>query len=235
LHTDSNGGTPTAPVSAPGKLWTRDFTIITLGSMVSLLGNAISGFSMSLMVLDYTDSSFLYAIYIAVYTLPQIIMPVFSGALLDRFSRKRMIYTLDYISACLYAWLPCCWVGAGSASPSGVLLLPDRQHQQRLYRGISELLSPAHLRGNYSKAYSISSVLETLAVLMVPVATFAYNKVGIAPLLGVNAVLFAIAATVETGYAPTRSTSRPSGRRWSTPVARPGTCCSATYGRAFCI
>ena len=36
----------------PRPLWTRDFTIITLGSVVSMLGNALSGFAMSLMVLD---------------------------------------------------------------------------------------------------------------------------------------------------------------------------------------
>ena len=32
-------------------LWTRDFTIITLGSVVSMFGNSMSGFAMSLMVL----------------------------------------------------------------------------------------------------------------------------------------------------------------------------------------
>ena len=51
-------------------LWTRDFTIITLGSVVSMFGNAMSGFAMSLMVLDISDSTFLYAIYIMMYTVP---------------------------------------------------------------------------------------------------------------------------------------------------------------------
>ena len=56
-------------------LWTRDFTIITLGSVVSMFGNSMSGFAMSLMVLDISDSTLLYAIYIAMFTLPQLIMP----------------------------------------------------------------------------------------------------------------------------------------------------------------
>ena len=89
------------PAVAP--LWTRDFTIITLGSVVSMLGNAMSGFALSLLVLDYTDSPLLYAIYIATFTAPQIVAPIFSGAILDRFSRKRTIYTLDFISAGIYA------------------------------------------------------------------------------------------------------------------------------------
>ena len=83
-------------------LWTRDFTIITLGSVVSMFGNAMSGFAMSLMVLDISDSALLYSIYIAMFTLPQLFMPILSGALLDRFSRKKTIYTLDFISAFLY-------------------------------------------------------------------------------------------------------------------------------------
>ena len=88
---------------ASNPLWTRDFTIITLGSIISMFGNALAGFAVSLLVLDYTKSSLFYAIYIIVYTLPQIIMPIFSGAVLDRFSRKNTIYTLDFISAGLYA------------------------------------------------------------------------------------------------------------------------------------
>ena len=83
-------------------LWTRDFTIITLGSVVSMFGNAMSGFAMSLMVLDISESTLLYSIFIAMFTLPQLFMPIISGALLDRFSRKRTIYTLDFLSAFLY-------------------------------------------------------------------------------------------------------------------------------------
>ena len=83
-------------------LWTRDFTIITLGSVVSMIGNSLSGFAMSLMVLDYTSSALFYAIYIMAFTFPQLIVPIFSGAILDRFSRRKTIYTLDYISSVFY-------------------------------------------------------------------------------------------------------------------------------------
>lgn len=45
------------------KLWTRDFTIITLGSVVSMVGGTMTGFAISIMVLDYTGSTFLYALF----------------------------------------------------------------------------------------------------------------------------------------------------------------------------
>jgi MFS family permease len=74
------------------KLWTKDFTILTIGSAVSMLGNAVSGFALGLLILDYTNSTFLYSLTLVIYTLPRIVMPLLAGPYLDRFSRKR-IYT----------------------------------------------------------------------------------------------------------------------------------------------
>ncbi|HPE16671.1 MAG TPA: MFS transporter, partial [Oscillospiraceae bacterium] len=86
-----------------GALWTRDFTIITIGTVVSMLGNAVSSFAAGLLVLDYTDSTLLYAVFMGFFTLPQILTPLLAGPFLDRFSRKKVIYTLDFCSSGLYA------------------------------------------------------------------------------------------------------------------------------------
>ena len=34
------------------KLWTYDFTVITIGSLISMVGSSMAGFSISLLVLD---------------------------------------------------------------------------------------------------------------------------------------------------------------------------------------
>ena len=180
-------------------LWTRDFTIITIGSVVSMFGNAMSGFALSLLVLDYTQSPFLYSIYIVLYTMPQLIMPVLSGALMDRFSRRRTIYTLDFISACIYA-MAAFILGKGWFSfaflACGVFLVGSINSIYMVaYQSFYPLLITP---GNYQKAYSIASVLETLSMVMIPVATFFYNTLGIAPILAVNAVCFLTAAVMET-------------------------------------
>ena len=180
-------------------LWTKDFTIITLGSVVSMLGNAMSGFAMSLMVLDYTDSSFLYALYIILFTLPQVIVPVFSGAILDRFSRRKTIYTLDFVSAGLYALtaavLAMGWFSFPVLAAFCVIVGSVNSIYMVAYSSFYPMLIP---EGYYSKAYSIASVLETITFLMIPVATFVYHLMGIAPLLAANALCFLIAATAET-------------------------------------
>lgn len=48
-------------------LWTKNFTILSLGTVVSTLGNAVSGFAICLLVLDYTGSTLLYAVFNIVY------------------------------------------------------------------------------------------------------------------------------------------------------------------------
>ena len=52
--------------------------------------------------------------------------------------------------------------------------------------------------GNFSKAYSISSLLYPLALMMTPVAAFMYKLFGLPPLFLFNAISFLIAAIFET-------------------------------------
>lgn len=180
-------------------LWTRDFTIITLGSVVSMLGNSMAGFALSLLVLDYTGSSLLYAIYLVVYTLPQIIMPIFSGAILDRFSRKKAIYTLDYLSGALYLLLAALLWRGWFSFPVFALACFVIGSVNSIYLVAYESFYPMLIsEGNYSRAYAIAGVLETLSALMIPAANFAYDAVGVGPLMLFISAIFLLAATMET-------------------------------------
>ena len=179
-------------------LWTRDFTIITLGSVVSMVGNSLSGFAMSLMVLDYTSSPLFYAIYVMAFTFPQIAAPIFSGALLDRFSRKKTIYTLDFISAALYLASGVLLSTGWFSYPVFALLVFLFGTIQSVYQVAYQSFYPMLItKGNYSKAYSIASILESVSVFIVPMSTFIYNRMGIAPLMMANSVCFFTAAVME--------------------------------------
>lgn len=181
------------------KLWTKNFTIITLGTVVSMLGNAISGFAIGLLVLDYTQSTFLFALFMVVYNLPKIIMPLVAGPYLDRFSRAKVIYTLDFISSFLYAGIFFLLkFNLFSYGPFLALALIIGSIDS-VYQVAYESLYPTLIsEGNYSKAYSISSMLYPLSSVMVPVAAYLYGKVGLEPLFLFNAVTFFIAAAFET-------------------------------------
>ena len=180
------------------KLWTKDFTIITLGSVVSMIGNALASFAMSLFVLDFTGSTLYYSIYIFLYTLPQIAAPVISGPLMDRFSRRRTIYWLDFAMTALYIFLGAMvyfdvlnfGIFAAAVFVSGMI--------SSVYNVAFQSFFPMLIsEGNYTKAYSISSALETLTFVMIPVSAFVYNTVGLCPLLIANALCFLAAALFE--------------------------------------
>ena len=179
-------------------LWTRDFTIITVGSLISLVGNMLSGFAISIMVLDYTGSTFLYVLFNVCWQIPMLVCPLLAGPWLDRVSRKKMIYCLDFLSAAIYfglflvlrtGWfnyavmLLCCILIGAINSIYGVAY-------DSFY---PNLISP----GNHSKAYSISGVLFDMTGLVYPMAPLLYERLGIAPLFAVTAVSFLIAACFE--------------------------------------
>ena len=89
-------------------LWTKNFTILSLGTVVSTLGNAVSGFAICLLVLDYTGSTLLYAIFNVVYNLPKVIMPFLAGPYLERFSRaKSNIYAGFHIGRAVSCHIRC--------------------------------------------------------------------------------------------------------------------------------
>ncbi len=181
------------------KLWTKDFTIITLGSIVSMLGGAMSGFAMSLFVLDYTGNATLYAVYVFLYTMPQIIAPIIAGPLMDRFSRRRTIYTLDFLTTVLYLSMGLLVVfGYYSfgvlAAMTFVLGCISSTYQVAFTSFYPMLIT----EGNYRKAYSIQTTLETMTYVMIPLSTLLYNSFGLGTLLIINSAFFFVAAVCET-------------------------------------
>ena len=68
-----------------------------------------------------------------------------------------------------------------------------------IYRVAYESFYPLLItEGNYSKAYSVASTLETLTLVMIPVSAFVYNSFGIVPLFAFNVISYAVAAIFET-------------------------------------
>lgn len=183
------------------KLWTKDFTILILGSVVSMFGSAVAGYAIGLLVLEKTGGNImLYAVFMVCYCLPRIILPLLAGPLLDRIPRRKVIYTLDFLSAGIYAGMYALLrVGyfdyAVFLVMSMVIGSIDSVYQVAYDSFYPNLIS----KGNFRRAYSISSLIYPLAsAIMIPIAGFSYESIGIAPLFLFNAVTFLIAAIAET-------------------------------------
>ena len=180
-------------------LWTYDFTVITIGSFVSLVGNVLSNFALSLVVLDYTGSTFLYMLFQVSFQLPIMVCPVLAGPYLDRVSRKKVICALDFLSAGIFFLLFLLLRGGWFSYPALLAVSFLTGAIDGVYVVAYDSFYPNLINeGNFQKAYSISGMLVDLADLASPLAAVIYYGTGgAAALFAFNAVSFLAAACFE--------------------------------------
>lgn len=181
------------------KLWTKNFSIITIGTIISMMGNAVTNFALGLVVYNNTKSTLLYSLFIILNTVPRVLVPMIAGPFVDRYSRKNIIVTIDTIYGFLFLFFSyISYIGFFNYTfyiSLGVVL----GTLDSFYSVAYESLYPEFIsKGNFSKAYSISSLIYPIAnTIMIPIAGFAYKWVGVAPLFLFNSVTFFITQAVE--------------------------------------
>lgn len=74
----------------------KNFIIIVVGQIISLFGNAIQRFSMSLYLLEFTGSTAVFANILAISTIPYILFAPIAGMLSDNVNRKKIMVYLDF-------------------------------------------------------------------------------------------------------------------------------------------
>ncbi len=182
------------------RLWTRDFSLITIGTIISMVGQCVASFSLGLLVYQNTESTLLYAIYTTVSLIPYIIISFFAGPFLDRFSRKIIIVFLDYLTGLFYIIIALMYLIGWTDNYWLILVLGFIiGSQNALYQIAYDSFYPTLVsKGNYSKAYSISSMIYPIAsTLMVPLAAFLYKTIGVEYLFIGSGILFTFTATFE--------------------------------------
>ena len=81
------------------RLFQRDFSIMILGQIISLFGNSILRFSLSLYVLDVTGSAAVFGTILAVSMIPTLVLSPFGGVLADRLPKQKIMAILDFVTA----------------------------------------------------------------------------------------------------------------------------------------
>lgn len=76
----------------------KNFLLLMLGKLASLLGTKIQSFALSLYVLNNTESTALFAMILVFSMLPHIVLGPFVGVLADWYDRKKIIVRLDLVS-----------------------------------------------------------------------------------------------------------------------------------------
>ncbi len=79
-------------VASPGM---RTFSIIWFGQVVSTIGSGLTGFALGVWVYQTTGSTTLFALNLLAFTLPNLLVAPFAGALADRWDRRWVMILSD--------------------------------------------------------------------------------------------------------------------------------------------
>lgn len=180
------------------KLFTKDFTLVLIGQIISLFGNAILRFALPLYLLRQTGSSTLYGIVTACSFLPMILLSLAGGVIADRANKRNIMVALDFTTAgiilvyyLLYGLLP--------LVPLLVVVLMllygiAGAYQPAVQASIPVLLS----RDNILKGNSAINAVNTLANLIGPIlGGVLFGLWGLAPVLILSIVCFTASAIME--------------------------------------
>ena len=96
-----NPNNPSPDTHSHSPLVSRDFILLVAGQGISLFGNLMLRFAMSMWVLDETGSATVFASILAVSIVPTILLSPFGGVLADRMNRRTIMVALDALSGAL--------------------------------------------------------------------------------------------------------------------------------------
>jgi DHA3 family macrolide efflux protein-like MFS transporter len=95
----------TKPAADQETGWAVPFFTIWIGQALSLVGSRMGGFALVWWLTRSTGSATLLATSSLVATLPQVLLGPVAGALVDRWSRRRVMILADSLVALVSAWL----------------------------------------------------------------------------------------------------------------------------------
>ena len=182
------------------KLFDKNFTIMVIGQLISLLGNSLQRFALSLYILDLTGSAAIFSAILSISILPQILLAPFGGVIADRFSKKRIMVILDTFSGFLLLLIS---ILLSHHIGSDILLIGTLMCIMAMIQSIYEpavraalpvMVAPEKL----SEANSIVSVITAVTALFGPIAAgFIYGFLGIQWIFIINIVSFLVSAFME--------------------------------------
>ena len=180
------------------KLFSKDFTLVVIGQIISLFGNATIRFALPLYLLNLTGSSALYGTVTACAFIPAILLSPIGGIVADRVNKRNIMVILDFFTAAVI-------LAFSLLMNEGNLILLLTVTLSFLY-GIAGAYQPSVQasipaltnQDNFMAANSIINTISSFASLMGPVlGGILYSAYGLKPVLLVCMVCFLMSAVME--------------------------------------
>lgn len=180
------------------KLFSKDFTLVVIGQIISLFGNAAIRFALPLYLLNLTGSSALYGTVIACAFIPAILLSPVGGIVADRVNKRNIMVILDFFTAAVILAFSLLM------DVSNIILLLTvtlmllygiaGAYQPSVQASIPALTSEE----NYMAANSIINTISSFASLIGPViGGILYSLYGLKLVLWVCVVCFFVSAVME--------------------------------------
>lgn len=180
------------------KLWNHNFKLIVIGQIISLFGNNILRFALSMTVLDQTGSVQAFATILAISLIPTILLSSFGGILADRVNKRNIMVSLDFITAFIIFIFLFLLKGNSIVFTIGVMMvilsIIQSFYQPSVQSSIPLVVDAAAL----VQANGIVIEVNALATLIGPIiGGFLYGFYGIKPILYISIVCFLFSAIME--------------------------------------
>lgn len=180
------------------RLFTKDFTLVVIGQIISLFGNAVVRFALPLYLLNQTGSSALYGTVMACAFIPMIILSPVGGMIADRVNKRNIMVALDFTTAGLILAF---MVLQGKVNLVFLLALTlmllygiAGAYQPAVQASIPALVQPEE----FMRANAVINVVSSFASLLGPVlGGVLYSLYGLLPILEVGLVCFVLSAVME--------------------------------------
>ena len=180
-------------------LWTKNYMTITVATALGAFGNVALSFALSFFVFDETGSTLASALLIALQTVPALVIPLLVSPVLDRYPRKPFLVFFDGLFALMYL-LAGIWLLLRPFDYIEYLLMSLLFAAIGALDGMSyNALFPKLIpEGMEEKGFTVSSLLyPIISVIMTPVVSVVYRKVGLSNLLFFQAACSLAACLIE--------------------------------------
>jgi len=179
-------------------LFTRNFTLLLLGQVFSLLGNGALRFALSMYVLEKTGSAAVFGTLLAVSMVPTILLTPFGGVLADRVDRRKIMVGLDLTSGCAVLAAAAAFADSRGIAVTAALLMVlsvlGAFESPTVQACVPQMLSGEDvLRGNaaVNQANAVSGMVTPF------LGSLLYTAFGVRPVLAGAGVCFLLTAALE--------------------------------------
>lgn len=179
-------------------LFRRDFTLVVLGQIVSLFGNAILRFALPLYLLRQTESPALFGAVGAAAFIPAVLCAPIGGVAADRVNKRNIMVVLDFSTAGLILAFTLLLGRAPLVPLMAVCLMLlygiAGAYQPSVQASIPLLAEAEQL----TRANAVINMVQTLSALLGPViGGVLFGAFGLRPILWVGTACFFLSAVME--------------------------------------